>query len=447
MHMTVDSRNPQTIHDKVGSFWVRYFQDADALHSLYAGILALHENDQLREEHLRSLTSLEQAAPFQYQQWAPIALEVSDIEETPIEYGEGLEFGDIVDGEPILFGDRRPPWRAPTPAENVMMLVDRVNRSNAIWIRDVDFYVADGYIYFNRHPRELGVRTRRNGSEYITMWAFGFEYDLLDLSRYWGATYRFQQPSSKRYADALYALQKTHVCGPTRETLELFLCAAFGAPYAREDGILDRVEENWVATDKEIVKRLPGDTATMTERPGVKTPVYRGQCLTNAVRLTNLAEANLPYVTLGRSLSAAGSLTFENTDKALTVSSVNGSTHVSFDVGGDQEALDLFFNTVNMTSPNLAGLLDRRKSKFGPPTASDLPATVNPYQLVATLTEGRLLVAVVDTRFVRDTHPRAYLRRLRGMLLPTTALLLVLTDGSSYQFFSSASLADPEIGD
>lgn len=445
--MTIDTRDPKTLHDKVGSFWVRYFHDADALHSLYAGILALHENDELREEHLRSLTALREAYPFQRQQWAPLSIEVSDIGETPIEYGEGLEFGDIVDGEPILFGDRRPPWRVRSPAKDIYLIVDKINRASQIWVRGVDFYIADGYLFFNRHPRELGTREHRDGSEYLALWACGFEYDTLDLSRYWGSTYRFQQPSSERYADALYALQKTHVCGPTRETLELFLGAAFGAPYAREDGILDRVTENWVATDKEIIKRLPGDTAAVAVRPGTEIPILRGQCVTTALKVTTLEAADLPYVTLGGSLSSAGTLTFENQEKALTVITEGDTTSISFEIDGNEDAKALFFESVNGTTPNLASLLDRRKSRFGPPTEGDLPNTVNPYKLIASLTEGRLLVVVVDTRYVRDPYPKAYLRRLRGMLLPTTALLLVLTDGDSYQFLSSASLADPQIGD
>jgi len=426
-------RKTSLMHRESGSFWLRYFEDADKMRTLYAAMLARNEDLDLHYLHDEINTSLKEAKPFRELTWAPVAINTEDIEHKSVEYGDGRLYGDG-----LFYGSKVDSWSVAVPFQEVITLVDYPGNTGTVLYSDIDFTSEPGILRFSFDPSILAAYTDATG-EYITLWAFGYSIDVQDLYNRHGVTFGFEQESSAAYKKMLYALLQARIKGPTVESLETALCSCYDVPAASVTGIVETIQDTWLATDKEIISLDAGDVIV-----SVGDTIYPGQPLTDTLRVGTLEQLSdyLPEIALGpESIEGlSGQVVFTNAETALTVITGATTTELSFALGGSVEDASIVLGYLNAEDPNLAYYLDRRRAPVGPPEASDLPATVNPYALLSEYVTDRLLVAYVNLDTAEKTATNAYLRRLREVLPPTSSLILVLESSGSRVYTAVSSL-------
>jgi len=132
-----------------------------------------------------------------------------------------------------------------------------------------------------------------------------------------------------------------------------------------------------------------------------------------------------------------GAISLPNRDVAVTVTQdTAGRTVVEFEVGGYPGDIDSFWDAVHAygcrQGYTLANYLDTRPNAYGEPGAADLPATVNPMNLLLRYLSGYNMLVVKVRRglegsaaLVNDVDSGArMLDVLRRITLPGTMLLL-----------------------
>jgi len=426
-------RDTTAMHKESGSFWLRYFSDADRMRTMYASAAALNEDFDSNVSYDKTVTSLASAEPVRKLSWAPVSVNVDDIVQSKITYGSGRSYGDG-----LLYGDTQREWVVEVPFKRVECLVDTPGLSSIVLYEGIDFVSDESLLRFRFDPSTLASYTNAEGT-FILLWAYGYELDASDLYKRHGITLDFRQVSSARYRTMLYAMMQARIKGPTVESISTALCCAYGVPQAEETSTVEVVTDSWIATDKEIIHY---DLGQLVVSAG--DTVYPGQPMTDAIKIGTLQELSgvLTEVGLGAEYLAGAKSTvvFENTDKALSAVTGTESTSVSFDLGGDSADVAAVLSALNENDPNLADYLDRRRAPYGPPEASDLPSTVNPYDLVAEYLADRLICVYVDSAKVEYLHPTAYLRRIRDMLPPTTGLLIVIDTDGTYSYTAISSV-------
>jgi hypothetical protein len=309
-------------------------------------------------------------------------------------------------------------WEHPIELVHVAAVTDTLLRPQLIWLDSVNFIVDDKYITFINDPFEYVTDVEpvydHDGHVIdgeITLWLHAADYDEGYLNDVWGAAVGLNAPSSAEYRTLLCVIYDALVGGTSRKHIEQVVSLFSGAALALgSETVVESAKDSkglFLATDKHIYRPIPSGQPVVTVGTQLKAgdPLFDTCAFyrtSDPQALSNLTEITLPSSFLDARIGS--DLTFQNREVPL----INSNGRVQFEVGGQPDALDRFWNLLNarrlpdnrhladlLTSPTINPckfvlqhvlgnncLLCIRKSPQTPAALSDIDMTVVLRQLV-----------------------------------------------------------------
>lgn len=280
----------------------------------------------------------------------------------------------------------------PAPAPQVDWIQPSAAPGGPLWVRGIDFTQENGQIILRHDLRPFVAHKIEETTGRVVIW-YGTRVVPPP---------RVARPQPPSYASLVEA------------------CVRYtDSPAFRQTGVVTDIAptgRGWVvATDHEVVS-LPS-----SDEPGVAIgdPVQMGQPAGKAWRMIRVGPEPVqePRIALPLSLlppNISQPIVFRREPTDLVVDTKLPMTRVRFAVGAASIADASWFwwgadQAAEATGKSLAHALDRRTQPFGEPRASDLPQTVIPSDLVATLVVGGAgyFIQTDPSRFGPNANSRA----------------------------------------
>lgn len=268
--------------------------------------------------------------------------------------------------------DGRPIVGYPAPSVDPVWVATSLTNAATVLVNGVDFYVQDGYVWFEQDPFEIGV------SKYL-VWVDGEAVHAVDL---WYSPATETPAATITQAATHFGLTKaiaaacaSPATGPTRETVE--------AVWEASDGSYR------VVTDRNTYTLGEADTPSVA----VDAVLAPGSPLGSAWELTRLdANTDLAYITTPAYFHqgvTTGDITWYNETVNTVVSVVTGRTFVRWELGGSQADVDALWvesftrgTASGVNSLARATVSDVSSDQTIDPTPAAVPTTVNPAQFL-----------------------------------------------------------------
>ena len=273
------------------------------------------------------------------------------------------------------------------------------------------------------------------------LWCYKGIWDLDTVYEQFGYALSLRLKSSEGYKEFVNAIFDSFVYGASIESQFKAIVSVFGLPSVQnEEEVVEKIIHGGglqqVVTDANVYQ-LP-ETSSLLVSVGDK--LKKGDVLTDSLQIYELnrglrADHSLESVTVDTGLLAFGffkGITFENKDTALKVETdTAGRTKVSWELGGFTYDVDKFWEDVHKQGikegKTLAQILDTRNAPDTEPTASDLPATINPLKfLVDNFLRNNAYIVKLK---IRDCDKRLKffpVSQFRKAQPPNTLLIMIL---------------------
>lgn len=444
-----DLDNSNTLVSGLGTFWTTVFQGTGKLGAFYRGQLDLFEQLYTRYTEILASQGRKTIPPFSRQWWTAVVLRASDLSVVDGLYTYGMQNMVYAGGQ--NYGEAYTAKVSyPTNVSLMRLLMNRITMPSMVLSSGIDYDIVDGRLRFATDPLSSEYVIRRpvygpNNTviDYeAVLWGFSADVDNNNLWRYIGAAYTFTPPASQAANDALNTLIDSQITGLTMQQLITFLSAITGVPCCIEarETVETVLTDNQVQviTDKHVYTYPAGTTPIVA----VGDVVAAGDQLVDTVKVQELCSNALKMSDLPATLSLdnkflgggySAGLTFANTEVPLQYigPDSDGIVEVRFAVDGAADDVSAFWSHVHARGKTLgrtlANALDQRDNPSGEPMQASLPATVNPLRLVLyELMRNSLLLIRIKSSLLPEGNMLTEIQRLRSMLTPTTAYLLLL---------------------
>lgn len=455
---------------RLGTFWHTVFQDQALLKHYYRGTFL--DAGQVYLNYLEAIATISRfdCPVFHREEWVHLTFRESDLEAALIRYGDGVEYG-----EGYLYGTRaeRQEYAITLPANlrGAQFMFNRIIQPSLTYTSGVDFEIdtQKNVITFRENPFENRLVSKRNIVDSdgtvldreASLWIYSGKLDLEYLWYHWGYALQAYMESSDYYKDFLNALADCYVQGPSLAAIQGLVAALTGVPIVQEDTeivevVIQTADVAQVVTDQHVYELQPNANILVTEGDVLRG----GNPLTDAFLLLELNERlptqlELPGFSFGSAFLVGdyfSTLLFENKDVDLEYWGVDshGKTVVTFEVSGFPTDVMQFWANVHqrglLEGRVLADYLDTREIQETPPTPSNLPAQVNPLQLVLdNLMDNNLMLIVLrPDQFPGDAPGVAFFSYLRRAMQPqvTYIVYVEVNAGSEYIDLSDPSLLE-----
>lgn len=445
-----DYDDPNSLLALLGSFWTLVYDSRDQLLRYTAGQAQLErQREQDLREH-RETHSRFDIPPYHTEHWLRLSLRESDMRRDPRTFAS---FGDSQGqfGTGFSFGDRREVagYAFPLPADvrGIGSIFNRITEPSVTLSPFLDFELdlRLGLVIFRSNPFDNSlIPTQRvwdsadAQDRELTLWMSEVQMDWDYLYTHFGYVLDVKMQSSPNYKRVLNAVFNAVSGATSREDVEQLTAAMLGIPLAAADETVEMVE----ADNKQLIIATGENTYLypLSAAPlvAVGDVVTQGQPLVDMLRVYELNRRDappLPRLSLGEGILPAGclaDLTFENQELPWQVTAdVHGITRMEFPVGGFEQDVDWFWDTVHergvAAGQTLANLLDQRGNKIGEPTAADLPASVNPLQFVVeNLLHANLFVIHAKVAGKTEGVGLQWSHLLRRILPPHAAVTMLI---------------------
>lgn len=473
--------NATTATSLLGSWWSRTYEGREQVAALVAAKLSLARQQLTSLQEFEQSLSRQTVPIYHRQLWYPLTLRKSHQNTSSSVYPR-------YDGS-IHYDDswrydrpRQQPgyaFTAPPNLRHAPVIVNHFDNPTLVLSYDTGFTIRDATIVFRDNlfedPR-VELSNVYDGNELVdvetTLWIYRGDFDTDLLHQQFGYVVGLDVPSSPAGRDLLNAIYDSLVGGTSAATTQAAICAVTSVKAAAEDEtILDVVQTATaltIITDKHAYSYHPDDSAVVT----VGQHVRRGQLLTSAVRLTSFNTGQVPAdvraLTFGRGLLAPCmlyELTFVNQEVPLLVNTdhPSGFTYVKWEMSGFPADVQKFFDLMHergvaasqkpfdacntsiptITYPNdddptaavtlqcgtLAHFLDRRTQRVGEPTASHLPNTINPLELIAqTVLRNNTSLVTIDVQQLPTSRLGLHNLQFLHRTVNPEAITLILLD-------------------
>ena len=428
----------------LGGYWYDIHQSEDVRVLSRARADLELWTEQRRDEAVLCLSS-EDTPIYATRPWLPLKirrpyntpgnLTVQRYGDTGLVYGSAGVYGMQVVGDGFHVGLPAEVAKAPEVRATVSI-------EGTVWRLDKDYtHNEHGELVFSADPffEEYGFAKTPYyegntpvGDE-LTLWLRNPTVARKYVQNHHGRMARVPDGDGLFYKEAVNAVLASAIRGTAEIDARRLLAAIAGVPVARRHAVISsvtRTTENLVINDGNEDYLCPE-----ASEPLVATgdTVRRGEFLCDAVQLYQQgAVPPLTSLTLDGSLLSpqiSSSLTFENTDKALTVTTVSGISRVEFEITGDAAAdfWDIVHERGVAAGKTLAQLLDTRPSSQAttPPTAAYLPTTVNPLEFVCRNVLGSHgAIAVFKTASLGPNRLEPEFEKLLRRVVPSYATIL-----------------------
>lgn len=439
--------NDLDVEDKLlklaGSFWHDTYQRRDQVRELLFGRQQLEQDNFNRWQDTLAALNRQTVPVFRRQGWTKLTLRASERIGLGLPGFDGSWTFDVPSNktfneEPYLG------FRLPQDLRVCRLLTSSIYRPAVSWFQglDFDFDVRRQLIRFYRDPFTAGFPVQITPEDrYIDFWAPGAETEHNDLYRHFGIAYDVYGASSSALRTVLNALADGLADGGTTASVKKLLAAALQAPTAEATepvtAIFRDSESLWIATATRTYRHARSAEPLVS----VGDSLTAGEFMTNAVSVHACAYGVVPDALQALSISrdALGvayfqGLVFHNEEVPLVVEEdVNGYTKVSFELGGFDDDVRRFFNTLHQNGvaagQTLAMLLDTRGTAANlQPTAQYLPATINPLQfLVANVLRNNGLIVRIRVQATRgELTLKRQLKHLRKLVPAHVGLFVVV---------------------
>lgn len=442
MYPSSELDDPQNLLNLLGSYWRDVYPDQGPLLRLLQGAAQLMQQLLLgAQEQARGVRHA--ASPYRRRLWCslPLALEQRQAY-TPIYGGTALFDGTYAFGRQR--GNELHAWALPDGLIDAPIILSHTDDTadQTVWVKNLDYTLDHDrqLLVFQQDPFSALFRTvQRADLQYAVLWLYDSSWDYQDLQRHHGRLADVQAESGSAYAELVRARLDSLAAGPTRLAFLDALTAVTGIPLAQNTETVEAVatDANGLAVITDLqVYRFVSDAVALV---AAEDTVHCGDSLTDGLRVWRLGYGDwpdaqtLPQIVISQSLLGpdyAGDLTFLNEDVPTVVTdNSDGRTELRFSLGGDDNDVTLFWETVHARGVSggqtLAECLDTRTNKVGQPLPSNLPATLNPAKFLAeqVLRSGTVLVQLRLSQLGEAALGLDYWDSLKDILPPWAVLL------------------------
>lgn len=292
----------------------------------------------------------------------------------------------------------------------------------------------------------------------IQLWFSRPSFEIYLLYEQYGYAINFTMPSSQQAKDLMNQYFNAIVSGTAKEQVERAISYLTGIPLAFVDGetvelITSDSTSQVIITDQNVY-RIPFGSVILVSPAQI---LSSGQALCDALQFFDCNRGQLPTaaqcpgVILNPGMlidnSISGPLTFQNESLPVIVTTVSGKTMISLALGGNPSYVSQFWSLAQTRGAalgaTLAELLDTRTIKVGEPTAANLPAALNPLQLIMQNIlrySGRLCVTK-SPLFPSSAPGISQGQYLRQIILPNEIMLIVdITAPGIYTTINAAAI-------
>lgn len=461
-----DFDRPQQLLAALGSFWASAYAGNDQVQVFATARAQLEQQTYQQVLELVGSLSRFHVPIFQQDNWYFLRLRESDRNNAQVSVAKFDEANLTFNSGLTYDAARELPWHAfplPEQLSRAALIMNRLGEPSVVLTDGIDYVldVANGAIIFRDNPFANSLIAQRpvfDGGEVadreVGLWIFRGEFDFNTIYQQFGYVLGLKLKSSAGYRELVNAVFDALVLGPSAAQLDQALAIVSGIPLVKEtqetvEQLVQDPNGVMIVTDQHVY-RFDIDATPIV---AVGDVVYAGDALTDALRVYEFGTGQIPDITalsLGRGLLAAcyyGELLFENRDLPLEVDEqhLSGFTYVKFGLGGFPADVEAFFDDMHARGiasaaladdpcyagrrvGTLAMLLDRRVNATGQPSASDLPATINPmgFLVQQVLRNNAFLVRIKIAGLGRNQIGLYNVRHVTRLLPPHTALLLLL---------------------
>jgi hypothetical protein len=434
--------DPDTLLGLIGTFWTASYNASDQARAVLRSRLELEEANRQALSELLASESRFTAPVYAIEPWLTVTLRQSEMVLTPGVYDGTYAFdaGLLFDGPAAA---PLPSYPAPAGLASAPLLCNRLTDPSLVWVEGVDYVVTGGRFVFRTDPFSSPlIAIAADGDDHVAgLWGFRARRDEAHVYRLFGsAALLTQAPSSPAYRDLVNSVFDAAVTGTTITSLQNFLAAATGVPYARGNETVQDVFVDarglCVVTDANAYRFNAAATSLVS--PG--SSVRAGDPLVDSVLIDEFnagaVPAGLAALATGRGVLAEGyfaDLVFQDKDVPLTVTYDSaGRAKVSFPLGGSPDDVARFFDDTHAlgvaNGVTLAHLLDVRTNPVGEPGPASLPATVNPLRFLCSnvLRANAVLVRLKPPGVDPAAPGLRFLGALRGLVPPQTLLVVLV---------------------
>ena len=456
-----DLENRRLMFALPGPALSRMVVDREVLMALTDTIIDSQRQSEMDLAAAKGLLSRRSCPVFRRRLWRPMVFQQTDLTESSASfayYGEGFKYGDdnLFYGQPV----QRKVYSLPAPA-NLKQLVALCESpvATTVLLPGVDFQlntsrqVIEFFLDPFANPAFTKVQiTGADGlpSQTLRLWAWQADADQEMMWQYYGYAVRLRYPSSAAYKRLINATWDAHVNGPTESSFRQAVAAALGIELCATDGEVVEVVTRTQDSRLQIVTDSHVYTFSSSAKPCVVVgdTVYADDPLVAGIEFD---ATRGPGVLLDRDMLGSeyrSGLLFVNQLVPLTYSTDElGWADARFAVYGLPEDVATFWANLvaygHRTGKTLARALDTRTGGNGEPQPQNLPAQVNPFELVMSLLRPSFKLVALDTGLTADGAPGlGALRSIRETLSPATSVRFVITLDFETEYATVAPDAD-----
>jgi len=421
--------DPEFVAGLLGSFWSSLYGGRDQVVAFVDGRCQLEQQTFNDIQNLYSAGGRLTVPLFRRLRWFPVRIresgtipaEILPYGTTGLLYGApgvlyGVSpFGSVAFAAPESLADVAVVCsHMTTPAVCLTKLIDfRVDRTAHRLVFVDDPFANPLFPVSDILDENLAVVDRE-----IELWLFQADFDEEWMADLYGFVVGLGTPSSTGYKALVNELWDALVGGSARAQLDGVLSAMTGAERAIADGeVVEYVTSDSVGklviTDKEVYRFHPDATILVS----VGEILIKGQYLADTYIVYDINRGQMPptwpALTLGRGFlfpGATDELTFQNATLPTTYIADDGFgfAELRFPIGGDPGDVDAFFDEMQARgraiNQTLAMSLDNRTNPVGQPGPTNVPAMLNPMELVIqqVLRYNALLVTIQGSQFGPD---------------------------------------------
>jgi hypothetical protein len=437
----------------LGSHWSSTYQGNYAV-----GSIQLANGQEEAQAHLDILemvaaTSRLDVPIFHTDNWYALTLKESDLNSHTLryEYGSATYGPQAADSKVYQYDEQldSETFAFPIPADlrDFKLLLNRITESSVTMTSGVDYRIDldNNLVLFRENPfvndlimkRQIFTGTDVTDRE-LVLWVYKGQYDWGVIYEQFGYQIGLHIESSQGYLELVNSIFDAYVEGSTASHLIRAVSAMVGIPVVREaieTVELIQVDNNHlvITTNRHAYLYHVNATAVVS----VGDVVSSGDPLTDSLKFYDLNRGVVPAdvvsIFMGEGFLASGyidGVTFHNKSVTLDSVNVNGKLKVSWELGGHPGDAEQFWDMVHAKGledgTTLANLLDIRPNPTTEPTATSLPATVNPAEfLVQNLLRFNAFIIKVVVSDITDTVGLEHANILRRIIPPWTAMLLI----------------------
>lgn len=440
----------QAILDLIGSFWLQLHSDKEMFRAYGQGLGEFMAQRYADISHTWRTLYRKHMPVHKLSYWRRVVILESSLEPLDrdrLKYADGASYGVDVDLVTVhTYGEYAvsPGAESAVEADWVYSsaLVDCPIKATVMLAGGTDFYIEDGKLMFVSNPfnntampiipvyAEDGSVSDRE----ISLWAFNSRDDVADMYNMFGIVLGSEAASSIEYNNLINAVFDSLVQGCTNLRFIDFVCACVGIKAVRNDEetveeIGEHNGELVVITDKGAYVFPEGSSALV--RAG--DVVHKGDMLADTVKvLTSMSELSLlPGASLthafGKRLSSA--VSFPNALCSTQYELVNGKVKLSCPLEGSDSAVASYWNSVHTAGVangrTLAQALRTSGGNVGEPSKSEVPAYINPFELLIADLVGSLLVVKIKDGALSQKLSGIDLEKLLRKFAPARAQVIL----------------------